>query len=244
MTRYYDLIFDAPNVYVQGYGYDTVSGTVEPNDQRSEARRTAIDDSVFSRSSLVSTLSQIRTGFGDQYPGDNSLVLDSIAGTLVDGAPAQYDAQYRPKRIGGIKTNYGTQELEWHKDTDGNDIPADKEPNYRVRQIPVETIEFEHFYFQVARPARNTGSIDTINDGDYTLTTTVGGITGEVLQADPKTLVYGTPQDEQFVFGDTSLWVRRFVFHYRADGWIGTRRADKSVEEFDLYPQSTFPSVP
>lgn len=245
MATHRDLVVDAANTFVQGYGFDTTDGSVNPDDQHSQARRVALNDAVFSRSAMQSDISSQRTGFGDTHPDDNSLVLRQIAGTLAEGVPAQYDAEYVAKRVGGIHMNHDFSEEIWHKNADGSEIPVGKTPNFRVRRIVTQTIRFRHFYYQIARPTFNSTNIETINDASYSITLTVGGVTDTILSASSKELVYGTPQEKQVTAGDTSLWIKDFVFHYRKGGWIGTRRlSDGSVEEYDLYEQSTFPTVP
>lgn len=245
MATYYDLTVSEAYGYVQGYGFDTTDSTVNPDDQHSESTRTALNDQILDRASLQADISAQRTGFGDTHPDDDSLVLQSIAGTLVEGVPAQYDAHYVAKRVGSIHMSHDFSEEIWHKNPDGTDIEFGKEPNFRVRRIVTQKIAFRHFYYQVARPTFNTSNIETINDSPYNITLTVGNTTATILSASAKELVYGTPQEKQTTRGNTSLWVKDFVFHYRKGGWIGTRRkADGTVEEYDLYEQSTFPTVP
>jgi len=245
MTTHLDLTVDYANVYVQGYGFDTVQGVVAPDDRHSQAQRVAINDAVFSLDAMENDISSQRTNFGDEHPEDSSLVLQKISGTLTQGLPAQYDALYVPKRVGALETHHDFTEQQWHKNPDGTEISAGKDPNYRIRRIVTQEIRFRHFYYQVARPTFNSANIETINNGSYAITLTVGGVTETILSASAKELVYGTPKEEQHTFGDTSLWIKDFVFHYRKGGWIGTRRkADGSVEEFDMYSTSTFPAVP
>lgn len=225
--------------FTQGYGVQTTDLGHKFDDRGTSAVRVCNDDTAAQTiAGLQTVIANAEANLDFEYPYKNRLYLDRIVATQGGGNIATAVAYYRPYHNTLYRGTPGTIEVLYHRDADGNDLVYGVDQPRKLT-IPIYTLHFRHRYYRDSAPDFNGNNHRTINSASVTF--------GNLGTFAAKTCLFAPPAFDSYIVGETTVWEVVWTFVVRGDTWTETywdAANSYAVADRDMYPTSTFPTIP